>query len=334
MANEIFEKMSMFSSKNVDDNPFDDIPTSKNLDIGYKISKSKKQRRNYDDDDDTLSQLDKLNAKFENTTARLGDDEFEYILNELDDNDEDIELRDEIVAGGRKYARDFTSSGDNSEITKAFAPQVSRLDALYKRVTHTTGSIEEDINKLQLNRSVRPSQLTDLHNAKVTSLNAELAVLKEINNVTKTQIELKNKAKSDKETDPNSGTQALMQSIFGMGRGAILDSVDNGNDEPDIRNVVNDIPDSDDDDDEGYDSSDDAEDDGDKFLKYENSGVSVVLEEYQDSSKVVYAEDRDGNRISDYPIPTDIDDLKFEVNERTNTAYDQLQRKYEYRRKF
>ena len=71
--------------------------------------------------------------------------------------------------------------------------------------------------------------------------------------------------------------------------------------------------------------------DGAKFLKYEGLGAHYVLEETEDGTRRVYAEDKDGNVIEDYPVPKDVDELRFEINQKNNTAIDQLQRKYEYR---
>ena len=327
MAKDLFDKMSMFTSRN-DDNPFDDIPSSKNIDVNTKITKSKRNEREYyGGDNDTLDRLEKLNEKFENTNAKLCDNDFELVLDSLNDYDEDGDLRDEVIVSGRKYARDFASSSDNSEITKAFAPMVSKLDTIYKSIAREASAVEEDISRMRTNRSIRPTQLAELINTKTSCYNTQLNIVKAMNDVTKTQIELRNKANSVKESDPNGGAQALMQSLFGMDRGSMLSTVDRDDDEPDIRNVIDDTDIYSDDDSQSYDS----DDDGDKFLKYENAGVRMVLEEFQDSSKVIYAEDRNGNRLHDYPIPKDVDDLKFEVNERAGTAYDQLQRKYEYR---
>ena len=78
-------------------------------------------------------------------------------------------------------------------------------------------------------------------------------------------------------------------------------------------------------------SSEDDDSDGAKFLKYEGLGAHYVLEETEDGTRRVYAEDKDGNVIEDYPVPKDVDELRFEINQKNNTAIDQLQRKYEYR---
>ena len=46
----------------------------------------------------------------------------------------------------------------------------------------------------------------------------------------------------------------------------------------------------------------------------------------------VVAKDRDGNVIPDYPMPTNVDQLQFSVNMTTQSAEDELHRKYHVER--
>ena len=71
--------------------------------------------------------------------------------------------------------------------------------------------------------------------------------------------------------------------------------------------------------------------DGDKWLKYEESGVGYVLIVDGDGNpQTILAEDRDGNRLYDYPIP-DIDNLTFDIDLIAKSATDNLHRNYTVR---
>ena len=73
--------------------------------------------------------------------------------------------------------------------------------------------------------------------------------------------------------------------------------------------------------------------DGDKFLEYEGKGVEYTLLVDDDNSPIeVVAKDRDGNVIPDYPMPTNVDQLQFSVNMTTQSAEDELHRKYHVER--
>ena len=54
------------------------------------------------------------------------------------------------------------------------------------------------------------------------------------------------------------------------------------------------------------------------------------LTEDMEGNMTLHAEDRDGNRIDDYPLPKDVNDLTFDKNIKAGTAVDQLQRSYKY----
>ncbi len=69
--------------------------------------------------------------------------------------------------------------------------------------------------------------------------------------------------------------------------------------------------------------------DGDKFLEYEGLGVEYTLLVDDDNSPIeVVAKDRDGNVIPDYPMPSNVEQLQFNINMTTQSAEDELHRKY------
>ena len=73
--------------------------------------------------------------------------------------------------------------------------------------------------------------------------------------------------------------------------------------------------------------------DGDKFLEYEGKGVEYTLLVDDDNSPIeVVAKDRDGNIVPDYPMPTNVDQLQFNINMTTQSAEDELHRKYKVER--
>ena len=264
--------------------------------------------------------------------------DFDAIVDVLDYEDDDLELRDSILSMGRKYARDYTTSKDESEVSKAFAPQEARLNDIYSTLSKEAMKLEEDINEMRMMRSRNYGKISDMVEVKGSIISNQLNVIKELNNIKKTQFDIRNKMKADASADSDGSAAAtsVIQSIFGMGHDALLSGVggrsgSSGAYDPDEES--NDFENSD-----TYgemiinQNSDDAEEtDGDKFLKYEGQNIRLVLEEDDSGNRSIHAEDDEGNVIDDYPIANNVNELQFDINQKTNTATDQLQRKYEYR---
>lgn len=270
-------------------------------------------------------------------------DDFDDCIDSIDEYDEDTELKNSILAIGRKYARENTASGEMSEIVQAFAPQESKLNGLVNMINRDITAIEEDLREMRMGRTRNYRYITDLTDAKSTLYNNQTAVIKELNQLKKTQFELKQKQKAAEAGvgDNSMAAQAVIQSMFGMGHDTLLSSVggragSSGSYEEDysdydeyeaatssaVDNVREAVVDASDNDDGS---------DGAKFLKYENLGVEYVLEEDDEGHTNVYAEDKNGNRVDDYPLPTDISTLSFERNERGGYATDQFSRRYKLR---
>ena len=276
----------------------------------------------------------KLNDFIEETKDRLYDDDydvFDDVIGDIDEFDEDSDLRNSLLSMGRKYARDYSASGETNEVTKAFAPQEAHLTDLLAAVAKETARIEEDINEMRKMRSRNYGKISELVEVKGSLYNNQLQILKELNAVKKTQFDIKSKLKETSSDNDGYAAQSVVQSIFGLGHDTLLAGV-GGRDGS--SGAYDDAADSSYDNDEVYEEvigSTDDDSDGSKFLKYEGLGVHYILEETEDGARRIYAEDKNGNVVEDYPIPKDVDELRFEINQKNNTAIDQLQRKYEYR---
>lgn len=282
----------------------------------------------------TLSgDINRLSRKLNKFTIDAGtsiDDVFDSI--ELDD--QNTNMRSALIGLGRKYARSHEVSEEESEIERSFSPQERKLDDLYNEVSSDTVQIEKDLTEMRAMRTGRNTQrMNELITAKAQYHNLRLSILKEKSSIKKTQFDIK--SKSDKEKgqgmDDSLVSSSIIQSVFGMGHDTLLDSVggrsaSSGATDGNIQ-------------DQEYESYTettepeyDDDSDGDKFIKYENAGVDLILEEAPDGSRRIYAEDQDGNLVPDYPLPTNINALTFDINQRAGIAIDQLQRNYKYRK--
>lgn len=290
------------------------------------------------------SYMEKLTRKVEK--LGLDDDDFDDIIDSIDSEDEDLELKSQLISMGRKYARANAVTEEEGEIERAFAPQEQKLKDLYNEVSKDVIKIEHDLEMLRgngYNRNV--IKTAELASAKTSLHTTKLSIIKELNSMKKAQFDIKNKA--SKESSMTGGDESfasadMIQRIFGMGHDTIVSSVGGrdaaAGDSADIYTYGDDSA--------AYvdtpeniagermceeyaDAHQDNE--GDVYLKYEGKNINVIVEEHQDGTKTLHAEDEDGNVVPDYPIPKDVYELTFEVNERTGTAIDQLQRKYVYR---
>ena len=277
----------------------------------------------------------KLNEFIEETKDALYDEDdydvFDDVINDIDEFDEDNDLRNSLLSMGRKYARDYSASGESNEVTKAFAPQEAHLTDLLAAVSRETARLEDDINEMRKMRSRNYGKISELVEVKGSLYNNQLQILKELNSVKKTQFDIKNKIKETTSSDDGYAAQSVVQSIFGLGHDTLLAGVGGRDGSSGAYDDVVDDSSEDQIYEEVMSSSEDDDSDGAKFLKYEGLGAHYVLEETEDGTRRVYAEDKDGNVIEDYPVPKDVDELRFEINQKNNTAIDQLQRKYEYR---
>lgn len=298
-------------------------------------SKSVKHNTRADEVEKISRKIDKL-YKDSNTVM---DDVFD----DIDIGDQNTNVKSSLISLGRKYARSHEDTGDENEITRAFAPQEIKLNELYNEVSKDIIQIEKDLTEMRMMHTGRNMQrMNELISTKAQFHNTSLSILKEISAVKKAQFDIKTKMNKDKDdsADMSNMSSSIIQSVFGMGHDALLNSV--GGRAASSGATVGEAVEYDDND-ESLTESDDALtsefvigndniSDGEKFIEYENAGVELVLEEYPDGTKQVHAEDKDGNCVPDYPLPKNIDSLTFDINTRAEVATDQLQRNYKYRK--
>lgn len=328
MDNSLLDNLKFLASQNqVFDNPYDDVAKKdkKNFSSGKKTKKHK-----------SFSETMRENEEYLQNAVDLED--FDSIINIMDYEDDDIDLRNSLISMGRKYARDYGGGSDESEITKAFAPQEAQLKDLYAAMSKEAMKLEEDIEEMRMVRTRNYGKISDMVEVKSSLLSNQLAVIKELNSMKKAQFDIRNKMKENTNASGDSiATESVIQSLFGLGHDAMLSSVGGRtgssgayvDSQSDVIEEDNSFEDS-----LEYKaimSDTDEDSDGAKFLKYEGSNVSLILTDYEDGHRVITAEDEEGNVIDDYPIPDNVEELKFEINNKTNIAVDQLQRKYIYR---
>lgn len=271
-------------------------------------------------------------------------DDFDSYLDGYMLDDEDTELRQNLLRYGRKYTRDTKTTAENSEISKAYSETEKLLSDLLKEIETDKELVQKDITNMRMMRTRNYKTLADLIESKSQFHNTALSVIKEMNSMKKSQFELQmkvDKSKKEDESDDSTANRAIQQ-LFGVGRGNLLGSGDSDSGYASISGSEEAGTYSDDnsygyDEDEmiqkKYFSNDDyTESDGDKFLKYEGMGVHYILLYDDDGHKEIIAEDRDGNIIPDYPLPSNPDNLDFEISESTGTATDNLSNQYELRK--
>lgn len=272
-----------------------------------------------------------------------------YIGGEAFLDDEDEGLRNTLVSMGRKYARDTEVTGDQSEVSKAYAKAEKGLASLLQKVTVDMEQVEKDLSEARRGRRNLVA-LGDLVSAKGQLYNQARSIIKEQNDVTKAKFELSMKIRKEKKdveggVDEGATATRAIQQLFSMNRKDMIDSMGGyssiaGARSDDEAEFYEEHPDSAGDEDayiqekffSNQNTGNEEETDGDKFLKYETMGVEyVLLMDRESGDREVIAEDRDGNIIPDYPMPSNIDQLHFDCVWQTGTATDDLHRTYKLR---
>lgn len=305
----------------------------KTVDVSNIKSKKKKKKSI----DDILDETDTFIDSLEDDD--LGYD-FETYIEDALNMEEDEELKTTLIGMGRKYARTHQDDKEDSEVTKAFAPQEKELNTLITELAKDAAAIESDIYKMRSShQGINRKNLADMITAKTQIHNTTLSAIKEKNNIKKIKFDIinkKNAAKKDIDLSEDSlQNSQLLQSILNS-----TGLMDNYN-----REESSGAPMYDDYSDTSYihsiDSNDEyiqkkyfnnEESETDKYIKYENEDVKYVLLYNEDTKeKKIIAENKDGDIIPDYPVPDKIDELNFSFDRDSSTAIDQLNRKYELR---
>ena len=268
-------------------------------------------------------------------------DEFESFLDDdsMFDSEESDELRNGLVSMGRKYARDTGISSENSEITKTFSDSEKKLKSLYDEISKDKVNIQKDIDQLRsLTRGKNYKALSDLNSAKTSFHTTQLQAIKEMNAIKKAQFEMRMKERAAKMASGGDGSEDIstntIRSLFGAGRNDIVNAAGGYSKVSGaIGSTISDSFQSDLSDEEieekYFANEPDEVTDGDKFLEYEGQGVEYILLVDDDNSPIeVVAKDREGHVIPDYPMPSNVDQLQFNINMTTQSAEDELHRKY------
>lgn len=324
-----------------------------------KESKKKKEHRlevfdEFDDEDEaSFIKHDPAYDRFKGSkiyskiTKRMSTDmigEFEgYLDDEYIFNDEESEeLRNGLISMGRKYARDTGVTAEQSEIAKTFSGSEKKLKDLYDELSRDKMNIQKDIDQLRaMTRGKNYKALSDLNSAKTSYHSTQLQAIKEMNAIKKTEFEMKMKEKAAKLATSTGGGDDIstntIRSLFGAGRNDLVNATGgyskvSGALHSTIMESNYEL--TDDEIEEKYFSNDTEEvTDGDKFLEYEGLGVEyTLLVDDTDSPVEVVAKDREGNVIPDYPMPTNVEQLNFNINMTTQSAEDDLHRKYNVER--
>lgn len=335
----------------------DDSSDKKTKKINRKKEKSRPEVFDAFDDEDEESMVAKDPAfnklkgtkLYKKITKRMTTDMIDDFESFLDDesnfSDEDSdELRNGLISMGRKYARDTGVSAEQSEITKTFSSSEKRLKDLYDEIARDKVNIQKDIDQLRgMTRGKNYKALSDLNSSKTSYHSTQLQAIKEMNAIKKTEFEMRMKERAAKLASTTGGGDDIstntIRSLFGAGRNDIINAaggysrISGATGSSIGQSFVSDDM-SDDEIEQTY-FSDEPEEttDGDKFLEYEGKGVEYTLLVDDDNSPIeVVAKDRDGNVVPDYPMPTNVEQLQFNINMTTQSAEDELHRKYKVER--
>lgn len=332
------KKLNYLSDLRGSDNFY--IPDDSNIPhIGNKQSNAKKKKKKKDIND--------ILDESEEFIKEIQDDDFDYDFESyIEDSlsiEEDEELKSNLIGLGRKYARSHAIGEDESEVSKAFAPQEKELNNLLNDVTKDKNDIQDDINKMRsTNYGSNRKTLAEMVDKKTQLHRAELDIIKEKNNIKKIKFDILNKKNANKSNDPEMDTSfqssKIIQDILGGNHNVLLDSVGGRESIAGCRNNYNGDPDEFVDSIEESDEyiqkkyfSNKSETDADKFIEYENDDVKYILLIDSENNKTIMAENKYGDIVPDYPLPSNINELKFEINKDSGTATDQLNRTYEVR---
>lgn len=257
-----------------------------------------------------------------------------FISSDIFAQDEDDEMKNHLVAMGRKYHRDTAISPGASEIQKSFADSEQRLKKLYEEVSQDKADVQLDIKRMRV-PGRGGKALSDMAAVKNSLHNTQLQIVKEINGMRKLKFELQAKLDAKKEAENAGGNDIsanTIQQLFSSSRQSIIRSAGgyasvSGSQQPDAYSSL-DFDNMSDDEIEAKYYHPESQTDGDKFLEYEDRGVKMILfVDHSFNTNGVIAEDKDGICIPDYPLP-EVDSLEFTFDKVAMTATDNMHRNY------
>ena len=319
---------------------------------GAKKSKDKKERpkaneesdSGYDtgfDDDDFSMSLEDI-TEFDGEDDIGYDENFDIMIEGIFESDENVEFRNNLIALGRKYSiKGLEEATESSEVNRAFIRQEQALGALMEAVSVDENAIQRDIEMLRAQRTRNLKGMADILSVKSGYHTTKLNIIKEMNAIASKKFDITMKMKKEKNEgaqDTGMAATQAVQRLLSIGRNSLMP--DDEDEYVDISSGSNGAKKSDDD--SIYDAQDqihlasdvpEASSDGDFFIEHEGEGVEYVLDiSSEDDSRQIYAVNRHGEVVEDYPMPSNPDQLKFQLNELAGEATDQLMRTYRLRR--
>ena len=332
---DISSSLSQFVNSDSDDfsNPFDDgDKVSIALEVSHEDSEpeqvpTKKRKKSKFE-----RVMEKGNSLLDEYNENNSISDFDDYLDGYVEDEDDAQIRDNLISLGRKYSRDNKSKSTDSAIGKEFLENEKALERLLEEIAKDKALLQKDLDNLRMVRGRNYKNLSEIVENKIQTHNIELSVLKELDSIKKMKIELQMKmdAKSQALNDNENTANLAIQKVFGSGRNAIMSSIGGYSE---VSGALGGDYDDDYEDEQMMtdDSSYDDSGDGNAFLKYENAGAHyILLWDKESDHKEIITEDKNGNIIPDYPIPN-MTDLEFDISESTMTASDSFHRSYELR---
>lgn len=239
----------------------------------------------------------------------------------------------------KKKKKKKRKKGEPISYKKDFEPEMALLRNLQKDQSQFVDSLQKKYNQLENTKSTARGvgkYTTDLINSITTARSVSMQLVDKIISTKKTVADLDFKERKEFGSGSNSEQQNLtnyastyLKQVMTAGRNNIVNQSSNSYDPSD---------DNDDDLDNLFDSIDeslgetDRSDDVEKYLKYENDNVEIIVMYRDDAddddieNKYDFiAKDQNGKVIDDYPLP---EKTKLSINRATGTATDKYGSKY------
>ena len=303
---------------------------------------------------------------YENMMKELDEQEAVDILPEFDEADDFYQAVDNWDNGEylEEISERLTKKGkrsydkykeDENEFKKEFAEELTMLYDLLDDANKFSKKLNKKYDSIDGSKAKGTSKyLNDLIASVLTSNTNKLQIIKEITNLKKTIQELKIKsdgkyAKAGGDGTLEDQTNSFFSNIMNVGRNNFVSAL---NGDPDIHFMNPDY--SNDDDIEYANSLPDAQDaiheminerlnnegngrsiEAEKYIIYENLKPElVIMYSVLDNSWEMIAQDKDGQRIIDYPVPTKKELGKMKFSSDRKFATDSYGRSYKVIEKY
>ena len=304
--------------------------------------------------------------EYENMMKELDEQEAIDILPEFDEGDDFYQAVDNWDNGEylEEISERLTKKGkrsydkykeDENEFKKEFAEELTMLYDLLDDANKFSKKLNKKYDSIDGSKAKGTSKyLNDLIASVLTSNTNKLQIIKEITNLKKTIQELKIKAdgkyaKAGGDGTLEDQTNSFFSNIMNVGRNNFVSAL---NGDPDIHFMNPDY--SNDDDIEYANSLPDAQDaiheminerlsnegngrsiEAEKYIIYENLKPElVIMYSVLDNSWEMIAQDKDGQRIIDYPVPTKKELGKMKFSSDRKFATDSYGRSYKVIEKY